>query len=423
MDGLPVNQGKAMPKTTLTPTIVQNTQCPVNQRRVDLYDMRTKGLLLEVRPSGGKTYYLRYTDRRGRTRQIKLADSRDISLHQARQLADQTRNQIAIGLDPLETQNIHRSMPTLDEFFYDRYLPFVKSYKRSWQSDESYYRIHIQRHLGYKHLDEINKHDIIKVQRLRLDSGGAVGSANRQLVLIRYIFNLAIRWETPGVSKNPSAGIRLFEDLAKKERFLSVEEAKRLYEAVQHSDNSMLQYIIPMLILTGARKREVLDAQWQDFDLKRRDWRIPMSKSGRPRHVPLSEGVIQLLATVPTVNLGSFVFANPKTGRPYVSIFNSWNSARKLAGLSDVRIHDLRHSFASFLVNNGRSLYEVQKILGHTQIKTTQRYAHLSQDTLLDAANTACAVLNSLTQERQTEINGLTPPFLTLSHEERLTGF
>lgn len=81
------------------------------------------------------------------------------------------------------------------------------------------------------------------------------------------------------------------------------------------------------------------------------------------------------------------MFANPKTGKPFVSIFSSWDSARKRAGLADVRIHDLRHSFASFLVNGGRSLYEVQKILGHTQIKTTQRYAHLANDTLLDAAN------------------------------------
>ena len=81
------------------------------------------------------------------------------------------------------------------------------------------------------------------------------------------------------------------------------------------------------------------------------------------------------------------MFPNSKTAKPYVSIFISWDTARKQAGLADVRIHDLRHSFASFLVNAGRSLYEVQKILGHTQIKTTQRYAHLSQDTLIDAAN------------------------------------
>ena len=148
----------------------------------------------------------------------------------------------------------------------------------------------------------------------------------------------------------------------------------------------MLQYIIPMLILTGARKREVLDAKWTEFDLERRQWRVSITKAGKPRYVPLSDGVVQLLSTL-AHDSPKWVFPNPKTGKPYVSIFCSWNTARKQAGLADVRIHDLRHSFASFLVNAGRSLYEVQKILGHTQIKTTQRYAHLSQDTLIDAAN------------------------------------
>jgi site-specific recombinase XerD len=82
-----------------------------------------------------------------------------------------------------------------------------------------------------------------------------------------------------------------------------------------------------------------------------------------------------------------YSFANPKASKPFVSVFVAWNTDRKSVGLSDVRVHDLRHSFASWLVNSGRTLYEVQHILGHTQVKTTQRYAHLSQDTLLDAAN------------------------------------
>ena len=181
--------------------------------------------------------------------------------------------------------------------------------------------------------------------------------------------------------------VSLFEDLNKKERYLSQDEAQRLYESVRQSVNPMLQYIIPMLILTGARKREVLDAKWVDFDMTRKQWRIPFTKTGRPRHVPLSDGVLQLLASMPHDEGCPWVFANPKTHKPYQSFFASWNTARKQAGLADVRIHDLRHSFASFLVNAGRSLYEVQKILGHTQVKTTQRYAHLSQDTLQEAAN------------------------------------
>ena len=151
----------------------------------------------------------------------------------------------------------------------------------------------------------------------------------------------------------------------------------------------------PMLILTGARNREVLDARWEDFDFERRSWRIHTTKLGRPRHVPLSDGAVALLHSMKRLDC-PWAFPNPKTLKPYVSIFYSWNSARKAAGLKDLSIHDLRHSFASFLVNSGRTLYEVKHLLGHTQIKTTQRYSHLTQDTLLDASNAVTRAVGHL---------------------------
>jgi integrase len=213
--------------------------------------------------------------------------------------------------------------------------------------------------------------------------------------MLRFIFNLAIKWEVPGVKANPCKGVPLMEENNKMERYLSVEEAQRLYAAVCKSENAMLKYIVPMLILTGARKREVLDAKWNDFDLDRRAWRIPITKSGRARHVPLSDGALSVLASMPRQVGVDWAFANPETGKPYVSIYYAWNTARQNVGLSDVRMHDLRHSFASLLINSGRTLYEVQHILGHTQVKTTQRYAHLSQDTLLAAANSATTALGA----------------------------
>ena len=182
----------------------------------------------------------------------------------------------------------------------------------------------------------------------------------------------------------------------KRERYLIVDEARTLYEAVCKSDNKMLAYIIPMLILTGARKREVLDARWQDFDFKRRSWRIHTTKTGKPRHVPLSDGVMALLTALPRIDQVDHVFANPKTRKPFVSIFSAWSTARKKAGLEDVRVHDLRHSFASLLINSGRSLYEVQRLLGHTQTRTTQRYAHLAPETLLAASNAATIAVGSV---------------------------
>ena len=211
------------------------------------------------------------------------------------------------------------------------------------------------------------------------------GTINRVIILVRYIYNIALKWETPCVDKNRVSGTPLLEENNKKERFLTSEEVDRLVYCVKISRNPMLKYIVPGLILTGARKQELLNSRWVDFDFDTKIWRIPMSKSGKARHVPISDSLELLLNSIPKAC--EWIFANPKTLKPFTSFFYSWDTARCQAGLDDVRVHDLRHSFASFLVNNGRSLYEVQRILGHTQIKTTQRYAHLDQSSLLSAVN------------------------------------
>ena len=383
-----------MPKATLTSSLVTETHCPDGVKKIDLFDTNTKGLVLEVRTSGGKTFYLRYQDQRGRTRQLRLADARDVTLAQARTLANKARGNMAMGNDPCDTKKAIRSVPTFEVFIRERYIPFTMAYKKSWACDESNLRNHLIPAFGSKHLDEITKHDVIAFHHGMRTKGYAFGTCNRCLILLRYALNLAIRWEIPGVKENPTKDVPLYHSYNHKERYLSQDEAKRLFESVRRSDNPMLQFIIPMLILTGARKREVLDCRWEDLDFNQMQWRVPVTKAGRPRHIPLSGGVINLLKSVPQDPNNPWLFPNPKTGKPFVNIFNSWDTARKDAKLEDVRLHDLRHSFASFLVNAGRSLYQVQKILGHTQVKTTQRYAHLAQETLLDATNAVAGVLS-----------------------------
>jgi integrase len=324
-----------------------------------------------------------------------LASEQDISLRQARKLAEHKKNMIALGQDPFEEKEQTKQVPTFADFIADQYMPYVKSYKRSWDTDVSLLKNHLLPRFGKRYMDELTRQDIVKMHADRKASGAAAGSANRLLIMMRYIFNLALKWEVPGVKANPCKSVPLMEENNKMERYLSVEEAQRLNEAVCKSENAMLKYIVPMLILTGARKREVLDAKWNDFDLDRRAWRIPITKSGRARHVPLSDGALSVLGSMPRQAGVDWAFANPETGKPYVSIYYAWNTARQNVGLSDVRMHDLRHSFASLLINSGRTLYEVQHILGHTQVKTTQRYAHLSQDTLLAAANSATTALGA----------------------------
>jgi len=357
-----------------------------SHERASMSDARVRGLQLErLRPGVGK-WRLRCLGVDGRGRScITLGDAPLLSLAQARELAEKAKLQIALGAHPAAEKVLMRQVPTLSAFIHEKYLPYVQSYKKSWRCDFGLLRKHIEPIWGHLFLDQITK-DAVLALMAKHRTTHAPGSCNRLLILLRYLFSLAPKWQVPGVAENPTSGIPLLKEDNKKERYLSSDEVQRLFEALKRSENEMLQHLIPLLILTGARKREVLDARWEDFDFERRLWRIHTTKLGKPRFVPMSDSVVKLLGSVPRFDC-DWVFPNPKTRKPYVSIFVSWNTVRCAVGLDEVRIHDLRHSYASFLVNAGRSLYEVQRLLGHTQIKTTQRYAHLSHDTLLEATN------------------------------------
>ena len=374
-----------MPKLNLTQSFVNKAKVEEGITSVDYYDERIPGLLMKVLPSGRKTYYIRYKDKRKVSSQRKLGNAVILTLSDARALARRKLAEIAMGADHFSLIQSNPS-PTLEKFAASDYIPYVKTYKKSWEMDISRIRNHLLPYFGAMRMSDIEKRDVVQLINDQLPSYKP-GSINRVIILLRYMFNLAIKWEVEGVSRNPTAGLPLLKEDNHVERFLSSEEAKALLIAIKNSKNPMLQHIISMLILTGARKREVLDAKWEDFDMERNIWRIPTTKAGKARIVPLSDAASVLLIKLRQRKRCAHAFANPATLKRYSSVYYSWHTARKEAGLNDVRVHDLRHSFASFLVNAGRSLYEVQTLLGHTQIKTTQRYAHLSTTSLRSASN------------------------------------
>ena len=380
-----------MARQKLTQKFVDSVTNKSGKRKVDYFDTELTGLLLEVRDSG-RTFYLRYRNRRGKPVQKKLADAAIVGLVDIRKLAQEKLVMIAMGRDPFEEKKALRDVPTVAEFVADSYMPHVKGYKRSWDTDECLLRNHVLPAIGSLHLDEVNRRHMVKLFSDHRETHKP-GSTNRIIILCRYIFNLAIKWEAAGATANPTSGIPLYPENNKRERYLSEDEAAALFNELEQSENTQLKYIVGILLLTGARKREVLDAKWTDFNLDTRIWTIHINKTGRPRHIPISDGLQRLLERLPRFDNCEWLVPNPRTGKPFVSVFGAWNTVRTKAGLPEVRIHDLRHSFASFLINSGRSLYEVQKILGHTQVKTTQRYAHLSQDSLREAANTAFSKL------------------------------
>ena len=381
-------------KIKFTKSSVAKLICNSSQARIQLRDTLCRGLCLEVRSGGGKTYYLSYRDKTGKQRFFKLANAADVSPQQARQLCDAARNKLAMGEDirVSKTKELASSLPiTFASFFYNRYIPHIKTYKRSWKTDYSIIINHVIKHIGSKNMVDISYEHIALIFQ-HISTKLALSSTHRVLDQLKFIFNLAIRWNIDGISRNPTSDIKLKHITSHRERYLSAEEVQRLLKAINNPYNPMLKYIIPFLLLTGARKTEALTARWIDIDFERRFWRIPVTKNGKVRHVPLSDACNQLLQSIPRLR-SFYIFENRRTHQPFESIYYSWNAARKRAGMPELRIHDLRHSFASFLVNAGCSLYEVQKILGHSQINVTQRYSHLSQVSLLRAAQTAGSVV------------------------------
>jgi integrase len=381
-----------MPKMLLTQQFADNPPVKRDKPKTDYFDTRLTGFFLEVRASGKATYYQRYRDRHRKNRQARIGAADAMTLEEAREAARQVRSSITNGFDPREQARKLKEVPLFSEFVENRYLPHVRVYKRSWQRDEQMIERHIMPLWSQAKLTEITREDIEDFQALMIADGMKPGSVNRYMALVKYIFNLAEKWEV--IDKSPARGVSRMADHNRKERYLTKEETTRLLAVLKASPNRVMADLITFLILTGARKSEASQARWENVNLETGVWTVPMSKSGKPRYIPLSRAAIELLEKR-QVNGSEYIFPNSRTGKPLRHLYFSWDKIRKQAGIPDVRIHDLRHNFASLLVNNGRSLYEVQKLLGHADISTTQRYAHLSQDTLKDATEIVSLSLNS----------------------------
>lgn len=382
-----------MTTAQLTDEIVRQLTCPEGRAHREVFDAKIKGLYVDVQPNGRMSWRLRWYERRVGAypkKVITLGNAHVMTVDEARQAARLALRRIMVGANP-RSELLPGSGPTLATFLEQQYLPFVKTYKLSWSTDESTLRTHVTPVLGEFPMGQITVPQFAQLVQGMKDKGKAPGTVNKVLIFLRHAYKLALRWKVEGVTDNPVAEVPNLRNDYKIERYLTHAQMRALLDAVRSSDNSMLQFIIPFLIYTGARKREVLDARWADVDWIRKSWRIPKTKSGKVRHVPLSMGALDVLnklwpeASRQQLPTSEHIFANPRSGKPYVSIYYSWHSARCQANLPELRIHDLRHSFASFLVNAGRSLYEVQELLGHASIHTTSRYAHLNQERLAQA--------------------------------------
>ena len=372
-----------MPRCHLTLSFVKHLQTERPAKRTMYMDMDFRTLLLEVRPTGTGTWYFRYKES-GKFTLFKIGTLEDVSVLEAKAKAFELQRTVLRNGDVLaKPYELQVQRLTFSAFIHEHYTPHAKSRKRSWKAEQGILRRDILPALGEMRLDSITRFTLIRWQESMLGKGLAASTCNRALFLLKYAFNCARRWGF--IAESPARDVQALPEREFRERYLSEEEARRLMDALAAEKDQQAARVVKLLLFTGARKSEILAARWENVDVGRCILTVPLSKSGKARHIPLSDAALKVLAKIPRNS--EWLFPSPKTAGHMTSIFKAWDRVRTKAMLKDVRLHDLRHSFASFLVNDGCSLYEVQKILGHHDPRVTTRYAHLAQDSLLRAAN------------------------------------
>ena len=382
-----------MPKAKLDATFCLTARCQPGKVRTDYYDTTITGFVLECRASGGKTFLLRYFNAYDKQCQRKIGALGDISFEQAKKLAKRLRSEVVLGGDPAAQKAEKKAIPTYDALA-DQHYDYIKTYQKNPGNTEAIMRVHLRPKWGKKRLDEIKSQEIAKWLAELRQSGKAPATIEKIRIVFNRSFELALKWGTAGVKLNPVRGIPRPKFNNARERFLSSAEVARLLKATEDSLNPQLKNIVGLLLLTGARKSELLQAQWQHVNTEQRTWYIPTTKTGKPRYVPLSQAAWGIIDQLPRFEKCPWLLPNPKTLKPFTDIKHPWDTARTAAGLSDLHIHDLRHSAASFMINAGIDLFAVGRILGHADHQSTMRYSHLANDTLMKAVEAGALKMN-----------------------------
>jgi integrase len=380
---------------------------------IRIWDTTVASFGIRCRRGGSKFYFLKYRLPSGRQRWATIGrHGSPWTVETARREARRLLGQIVDGEDPVEAKAVERTDLTLSQLC-DLYLgqPIVITNRgtakkaSSLEIDRSNIERHLKPLLGQVRLRALTRADVERFQqdvasgkskadiktkpRGRAIVSGGKGTAARSVAILSMLLSFAV---ARGLrADNPARGVRLLA-YQRRERFLSFAEIGRIGEALSklETKGSNLTAIraIRLLLLTGCRRGEIVGLQWKWVDFERRCLCLPDSKTGA-KTVPLGEPAIDLLRSIPAIGGSEFVFPASRGDGHIIGLRSVWEEARKLANLPGVRIHDLRHSFASVAVSGGESLYIVGKILGHRQARTTEVYAHLAPDPVQAAADRA----------------------------------
>ena len=363
-----------------------------------IFDDELPGFGVRVMPSGRKIFVLQYRASR-RARRCTLGHYPALTVEQARIRAGKTLAQVWDGKDPSAEKQAFAAAPDVaalstrfqDTHCKDRLKPSTRR-QYVYLLDKF-----IVPEIGRTKVADVTRADIANLQHKLAKNPDR---ANKVMVVLSKMFNLSEVWGLRQDGSNPCRHLQKFKEV-RRERFLTADEMRRLGETLRMAEEANLcsPYAIAafrLLILTGARLGEIRCCKWEYVLLDRGIIRLPDSKTG-PKIIHLGRTAIELLRTLPRKTGNTYLIcSDSKPNEPIYDLQTTWQKIRKWAGIEDVRIHDLRHTFASNAVAMGMSLPMIGRLLGHTQTQTTARYAHLAIDPVLEAASKVTDELGGL---------------------------
>ena len=350
-----------------------------------VWDQQLSGFGIRISPKGQKSFLVQYRYQ-GRTQRIRIGRLGFITADEARRKAKILLGEAEAGKNPALAVATKRKAPKLS----DVSERFIKEHieKRLKPTTQRNYRSVLQSYIlptiGHKRITDITLADLSAIHTSLSDKPS---QANRSILVMSKLLNLCEQWGLRTMGSNPCRHIQLFKD-NKRNRFLDKSELKRLWATLDHAHVEGMVGLYAMnayklLILTGCRLGEIQTLKWSYIRGNRVEF--PDSKTGYKR-LPLNAAAMDILNQIPKQDGNPYVICGEKEGAHIVNLQKSWRRIRKKAGLDDLRIHDLRHTFASQAVMNGTPLAMVSKLLGHKKITTTMRYAHLADSELLEAS-------------------------------------
>jgi len=363
-----------------------------NGRDRFVFDDRQSGFAIRVTPTGTKIFVMQARVA-GRKRRITVGYHPAISVAQAREQALHVLADMRRGTDPVVERKARLRAAAAGEMTISQLsAKWLADYVRPKLKPRTvldYQRLlaqHILPALGHLSVARIDRDDVV---RLHVAMERTPRRANYTISTVRALLNFAIDLGLRPPASNPARRIKMYRERAR-ERFLSEPEIGKAADAIEQAERA--GKIGPhgaaglrLALLTGARSGEITAIEWSHVDWQRRLIRLPDSKTNEPRTIHLSEAALEVLKTVPRI--GRFVVAGAKPDEPYKNLGRAWIDIREHAGLKDVRLHDLRHSYASLAAGRGVSLQMIGKLLGHKVPATTQRYAHLARDAVADVSD------------------------------------